>query len=107
MTPAPGPQGVWRLGRGRTMREMKTSPIEGRVLVLAPATGDAALCWQVLTEAGLPRHGCGDLGCLCRALEEGAEAILLTEEVFAGGGPDCLIEALRRQPPWSDLPVLL
>lgn len=80
---------------------------KGRVLVLVPTAADEALSRTILMQAGLTCHVCHDLGCLCQELGEGADAVLMTEDVLAGDPPDCLFEVLRRQPPWSDLPVLL
>ena len=37
----------------------------------------------------------------------GADVVLLAEETLAGDAPKCLIEVLRPQPSWSDLPILL
>src|SRR5262249_49506024 len=38
---------------------------------------------------------------------EGAGALLLTEEVLAASDSNCLVEAIRQQPAWSDVPILL
>src|SRR5262245_21082877 len=81
--------------------------LEGRVLVLAPTAADAALTRNLLSEAGLACHACTGLGDLCREFERGAAALLLTEEVLAGGDPDQLVGLLRQQPPWSDVPVVV
>ncbi len=77
------------------------------MLVLAPTAGDAALTQTLLTEAGLGCHICPDLLGLCREIEAGVAVILLTEEVLADDQSNCLVEVLRRQPPWSDVPILL
>jgi PAS domain S-box-containing protein len=44
---------------------------------------------------------------LCEELDAGAGAVLVTEEAVAEQKDQRLIEWLRRQPPWSDLPVLV
>jgi signal transduction histidine kinase/DNA-binding response OmpR family regulator len=80
---------------------------EERVLLLAPTARDAELAGAVLAEAGLTCLACADLETLCRALKDGAGAILLTEDVLLADESQCLVEALRRQPEWSDVPVLL
>lgn len=82
-------------------------PSDERVLVLAPTAGDAAITETLLVEAGLGCRLCPDLPRLCRELEAGAGVILLTEEVLADGESDCLVQALRCQPEWSDVPILL
>src|SRR3954469_15904863 len=80
---------------------------EGRVLVLAPTAKDARLCCGILAEAGVAGAACPDVAAVCRELEAGAGAALLTEEALGGGGVERLAGALGRQPPWSDLPVLV
>jgi len=77
------------------------------VLVLAPTPGDAALSRTVLTGAGLECEVFYDVNELCRELPEGAGAVLLTEETLARVDSACLLEQLKKQPGWSDLPVLL
>jgi PAS domain S-box-containing protein len=78
-----------------------------RVLVLAAPAVDAAANQSVLQAAGVACQACGSLCDLIRELESGAGAILLPEEALAAGETPCLVEALRSQPVWSDLPVLL
>jgi signal transduction histidine kinase len=82
-------------------------PPAERVLVLAPTAADAALTRQLLAEAGLACAVCSDLPGLCRELAAGAGAVLLTEEVLADSEADCLTDELGRQPPWSDVPIVL
>jgi PAS domain S-box-containing protein len=78
-----------------------------RVLVLAPTAADAAFCRRLLAEAGMDCQVCADLGALCQAIDQGAGAILLTEEALTASHPNCLVDALREQPEWSDLPVII
>ncbi len=78
-----------------------------RVLVLAPTSGDAELSRSLLAEARLDCHVCGSLTELGREVDDGAGAVLLTDEVFVASDVACLLDALRRQPPWSDVPILL
>jgi signal transduction histidine kinase len=80
---------------------------EDRVLVLAPTAADATLTRTLLSEAGLACHVCPDLLALCREVGAGVGAVLLTEEVLTEDESDCFVEALRQQPPWSDLPIVL
>jgi signal transduction histidine kinase/ActR/RegA family two-component response regulator len=44
---------------------------------------------------------------VCREIIAGAGAVLLTDDLLAHENPDALAKALRDQPPWSDLPVVL
>lgn len=75
--------------------------------MLAPTTEDAALSLDILGAAGLACTICFDAEGLAHEMEQGAAAILLTEGIVAGGNPDSLIRTIRRQPEWSDIPVLL
>lgn len=75
--------------------------------MLAPTEGDAALCRTLLTVAGLDCHVCRDVGDLCRELGNGAGALLLTEEAVPVSEASDLVEALRGQPAWSDLPLVV
>jgi signal transduction histidine kinase/DNA-binding response OmpR family regulator len=78
-----------------------------RVLVLPPTHGDAELSRTILAEAGLVCHVCNDLGELARQLDLGAAALLLTVDVQAASDVHRLVEAVRRQPSWSDVPILM
>ena len=81
--------------------------MDERVLVLAPTAADAGLSAAILDEAKLACEICADLRQLSRALNDGAGAILLTEEVVGATDTRFLVEALEAQPPWSDIPILL
>jgi signal transduction histidine kinase len=80
--------------------------LERRVLVLAPTGRDAALARSTLGEAGIECHICPDPGSVAREIDRGAAAVLLAEEAIENGG-ELLAASIRRQPPWSDFPVLV
>src|SRR3954447_15729926 len=80
---------------------------EERGLVLAPTPTDAARTRSVLAGVGIAAVPCADLNELCRELEAGAGAAVLTEESLDGEGEGRLAGPLARQPPWSDFPLLL
>jgi PAS domain S-box-containing protein len=80
---------------------------EKRVLFLAPTTRDATLTAGVLERAGI---GCAishHFQELCQMLHVGAGAIMLAEEAMQMVQLRSLTQWLHRQPPWSDLPVLV
>ncbi|HEV8256648.1 MAG TPA: ATP-binding protein [Casimicrobiaceae bacterium] len=83
------------------------TPDHERVLVLAPTSTDAALSRSLLAEAGLACNVCADLREVSRDLVDGAGAILLTDEVIADRDIGHLVEVLRAQPTWSDVPILV
>jgi signal transduction histidine kinase/ActR/RegA family two-component response regulator len=80
--------------------------LEQRLLLLAPTRKDATLTCEVLGRVGIQCEICTDLASLVRALEQGAGALLLAEE-FLEGDSGSLAAIIARQPPWSDLPILL
>lgn len=81
---------------------------ELRVLVHAPRGRDAAVVGGVLAHQKIDVHTCASQDELLAALEEGAAAIIVTEEALseltAGRG---LQDWLGRQPPWSDFPFVV
>ncbi len=79
---------------------------ERRVLMLGPTARDARLLERAVADAAIPVRGCRDASELCREIEAGAAAALLTEQAL-GEPLDAVADCLGRQPNWSDLPVLL
>jgi signal transduction histidine kinase/CheY-like chemotaxis protein len=79
---------------------------ERRLLILSPFGRDGELLRESMRRFGVACDLCADLAELRKELELGAAAILLAEEALAKGA-EGLAEAIDRQPPWSDLPVLL
>ena len=80
---------------------------ELRALVLAPVGRDAALVLECLQRAGIEGLGCKSLEELCREAAAGAGMCVLAEETIASADLSSLREVLQRQPPWSDLPLLV
>ena len=81
--------------------------MKSRVLLLPPTTRDAELSLSILAEAGLEGHVCRSIDGLCGEIEAGAGAVLLTDVALSESDPQALVDALQRQPPWSDLPIVL
>ncbi len=78
-----------------------------RVLVCAPVGRDTALTVGLLTRSGIESHACDSVAGLCADVEDGAGAIVLTEEVLSDPGIDSLARTLTAQPAWSDISILL
>jgi signal transduction histidine kinase/CheY-like chemotaxis protein len=78
-----------------------------RVLVLAPVGRDAALVEKTLGDAGLPCQVCPDLIALRVEMQEGAGAVVVTEDLLSRGAVAELGELFAGQLPWSDLPLLI
>jgi len=80
---------------------------EDRILILAPTANDAALTAKFLSKQNLQLEICGDIGELCRKVEEGCGALLIAEESLSEDGIQQLVKLLGSQPPWSDLPITI
>lgn len=78
-----------------------------RVLFFAPLGRDAAVIANILTGAGIQAEAADGIGALFDALQEGAGALLLTEETLTGEMLRRLDAYLGAQPRWSDLPVII
>ena len=79
-----------------------------RVLTLAPTAKDAQATREVLASVGIEATICAGMAELCRELDSGAGAVLLTDESLKlGGCLAALAEVLDRQPKWSDVPLVL
>jgi len=78
-----------------------------RVLLLPPTSRDAELTMEILGEAGLAGHVCNNVAELCREVEAGAGVVLVTDVALGDADPQPLVEAIQRQPAWSDLPIVL
>lgn len=80
--------------------------MQNRVLILAPIGRDAELTTGVLGAAGIASKTCTTITDLMRELENGAGAVLTVEEAL-GVALQPLAGFIERQPPWSDIPILV
>ena len=78
-----------------------------RVLVFAPTGRDAPLITDALRRAGFGATQCQSIQQLCDELQTGAGVAFVAEEALATDAIACLTDAIRKQPPWSDLPVIV
>lgn len=82
-------------------------PAESRVLLLPATHRDAQVVGALLERTGLQCLVCGNASQLVAAIKEGAGLMLLTDSGLAGPEGALILDALQRQPPWSDLPVVI
>ena len=75
------------------------------ILILAPFGRDAPLTARTLRDVATARI-CQDVDELCRELP-GASAAIITEEALTATSLGALASALKMQPSWSDLPVIV
>jgi len=85
----------------------RDSDAEGIVLVLAPAGQDSQLAMGSLQEAEIAVQVCTDLADLTKRLGDETNAALIAEESLASAELSPLLDELRKQPPWSDIPVMI
>src|SRR5690348_14089833 len=78
-----------------------------RILIVAPVGRDAPAIVELLEPHGHLACVCSGLGEAAIQIEEGAGALLLTEESLEQEQIAALLPALDRQPAWSELPVII
>lgn len=78
-----------------------------RVAIFAPLGRDGPLTASALLHAGFEVCLCADARELIECIEAGSGALVMTVEALECVDLRALREQLRRQPPWSDLPVIL
>jgi signal transduction histidine kinase/CheY-like chemotaxis protein len=81
--------------------------LEERILILAPARRDAPTVAEILDHAGFIPKICENMIALCQAFEHGVAGAAVVAEEALGREQRILRDCLERQPPWSDLPVVL
>lgn len=89
------------------MTENRAVAAQERILVVAPTGRDAMVTRDVLGREGFLAVPCVDLRQVCAELAAGAGVLFLAEEALTPAGISLLSIALRNQPPWSDLPIIL
>ncbi|MGF6272956.1 signal transduction histidine kinase [Massilia sp. UYP11] len=77
------------------------------VVVFAPLAGDAAALRAIVEHEGVAATVSAGVPEFYAALGDGALAIVITEEGLARCALHDLADRLRRQPVWSDLPLLV
>lgn len=85
---------------------MKPEAGTARVVVFAPVEGDAAALGRMLEDEGVAMRACADAAAFYACLDEQAWCAIVTEEGLDRCSLDGLDASLRRQPAWSDLPLL-
>ena len=75
--------------------------------MLAPVGRDAAIFAGACASRHLSCLVCPTIEDLARALDEGVGVIVVTEEALVPPGSRVLVDAMRAQPAWSDVPVMV
>lgn len=85
---------------------MRREALRDVVAVFAPVPGDEAVLQSVLGTEDVTLRLHADPAAFYAALDEHVLAAVVTEEGLARCSVDALDAVLRRQPAWSDLPIL-
>ncbi len=78
-----------------------------RVIIVAPVGQDAAAMAALLDAKGFETQICHGLDEYSRQITDSAGALLLTEEALESAQGSVLLDALKAQPPWSELPLII
>jgi signal transduction histidine kinase len=87
----------------RMLRRQKNE----RVIVIAPVGQDAAAMATLLDAQGFETQICHGLDGYSRQMIDSAGALLLTEEALESPQGSLLLDLLKGQPPWSELPLII
>jgi PAS domain S-box-containing protein len=83
------------------------STLDYRVLMLAPTRRDGEVTRELLQRAKISCASSQGALSMAAEIETAAGAILLTDAAFSDPHIDQLLAALSRQPPWSEVPIIL
>ena len=89
--------------RARASRRHK----DGRVIIIAPVGQDAEAIAAFLDGKGFETQICHELDEYSQQVTDSAGALLLTEEALESAQGSLLLDALKAQPPWSELPLIV
>ena len=78
-----------------------------RVIIIAPVGQDAAAMTTLLDAQGFETQICNGLAEYSRQMTDSAGALLLTEEALESAQGSLLLDLLKGQQPWSELPLII
>jgi len=77
------------------------------VFIIAPVGQDAETMAALLDARGFETQICHKLDEFSRKITDSAGALLLTEEALESAQGSLLLDVLKAQPPWSELPLII
>src|ERR1043165_2295532 len=86
---------------------MQQDNTEAGVLIIAPVGQDAGSMAAFLNERGFVTQICAGPAECARCIDDSAGVMLLTEEALELPNVSLLLETLKVQSPWSELPLIL
>ena len=78
-----------------------------RILIVAPIGRDAELMCTYLTRADMTCHARADMEEVAAELQNGAGALIFTDEALHPDQMARLSKVLYEQPPWSEVPIII
>ena len=87
--------------------EPEDTPNDERVLVLPVTRRDGQVTCELLGKVGIECIVCKDVATLAAEIARGVGALLMTEAVFGSPDMPLLLAALRNQPAWSDVSLVM
>ena len=78
-----------------------------RVIIIAPVGQDAAAMATLLNTQGFETQICNGSAEYSRQMMDSAGALLLTGEALESAQGSLLLDLLKAQPPWSELPLII
>ena len=78
-----------------------------RVIIIAPVGQDAEAMAALLNAEGFETQICNGSDEYSRQITDSAGALLLTEEALESAQGSLLLDVLKAQPPWSELPLII
>lgn len=78
-----------------------------KVFILAPTANDSQIACEVLNQAGLLAESSAGVEELCKDIESGCGAVIISEESLTLEAIALLHSSLEKQETWSDLPIIL
>src|SRR6266545_891838 len=78
-----------------------------RVIIIAPVGQDAEAMAALLNGEGFETQICHELDEYSQQITDSAGALLLTEEALELAQGSLLLDVLKAQPPWSELPLII
>jgi signal transduction histidine kinase len=88
-------------------RPQNPTVTKGQVLLCAPFGKDAEILTEIVSSEGLCVTQCASLNELAHRFSERTDFILLTEEALVSSSLQAIQQTLRKQEPWSDIPIIL
>ncbi len=85
----------------------RPGPHSERALIFAPNGRDGDVAKLILREAGFPAETHVDLVGVCNEIDKGAGLAIIADEAIQGADLRPIADCLRKQPPWSDFPIIL